>query len=106
MRFRTGPLRAAAVLAAAFIAVRVLYRVLFHGADGTGPVVLPLPSTRESSDSAASGEGTAAKAVSTPGKERAMRSRASRRWRYSSRLSRLAPGRAAERASAAATKTA
>ncbi|MCT9820757.1 ATP-binding cassette domain-containing protein [Microbacterium sp. W1N] len=36
-------MKAAAVLAAAFIAVRVVYRVLFHGADGAGAVVLPLP---------------------------------------------------------------
>jgi len=36
-------LRAAAALAALFVAVRVLYRVLFHGADGDGVVLLPLP---------------------------------------------------------------
>lgn len=43
MRFRSGPLRAAAALAVVFVAVRVVYRVLFHGADGTGAVLLPLP---------------------------------------------------------------
>ncbi|WP_157555782.1 hypothetical protein, partial [Microbacterium hominis] len=43
MSFRPGPLRAAAALAVGFVAVRVGYRVLFHGADGAGPVVLPLP---------------------------------------------------------------
>lgn len=43
MSLRPGPLRAAAALAAGFVAVRVVYRVLFHGADGTGPVVVPLP---------------------------------------------------------------
>ncbi|WP_404434377.1 ATP-binding cassette domain-containing protein [Microbacterium lacus] len=46
MRFRPAPLKAAAVLAAGFIAVRVIYRVLFHGADGTGPVLLALPEVR------------------------------------------------------------
>ncbi|WP_019179642.1 ATP-binding cassette domain-containing protein [Microbacterium yannicii] len=46
MTIRPGPLRAAAVLAVAFVAVRVVYRVLFHGADGTGAVVLPLPELR------------------------------------------------------------
>ena len=48
MSLRLGPSRgrtigAAAALAAGFIAVRVVYRVLFHGATGDGPVVLPLP---------------------------------------------------------------
>lgn len=46
MRFRPGPLRAAALLAAGFIAVRVVYRVLFHGADGDGLVLAPLPAWR------------------------------------------------------------
>lgn len=43
MSFRPGPLRAALALAVAFVVIRVVYRVLFHGADGSGPVVLPLP---------------------------------------------------------------
>ena len=46
MTFRPGPLRAAAILAAAFIAGRVVYRVLFHGADGDGVVLLDLPEVR------------------------------------------------------------
>lgn len=46
MTFRPGPMKAAAALAAGFIVVRVVYRVLFHGADGTGTVVLDLPSLR------------------------------------------------------------
>ncbi|MFC0198629.1 ATP-binding cassette domain-containing protein, partial [Microbacterium arthrosphaerae] len=46
MTFRPGPLRAAAILAAAFIAGRVVYRVLFHGADGDGVVLLDLPAVR------------------------------------------------------------
>lgn len=46
MRFRPAPLKAAAALAAGFIAVRVIYRVLFHGADGSGPVLLALPEVR------------------------------------------------------------
>lgn len=46
MTFRPGPLRAAAVLAAGFVVVRVVYRVLFHGADGAGAVLLPLPELR------------------------------------------------------------
>lgn len=46
MTFRPGPLRAAAVLAAAFVAARVVYRVLFHGAEGDGVVLLALPEIR------------------------------------------------------------
>jgi energy-coupling factor transport system ATP-binding protein len=41
--FRPAPLRAAAALAVGFIAVRVVYRVLFHGVAGTGPVLVDLP---------------------------------------------------------------
>lgn len=43
---RPGPLRAAAGLAAIFVVARVIYRVLFHGADGSGVVLLPLPAVR------------------------------------------------------------
>ncbi|AXA96190.1 ABC transporter ATP-binding protein [Microbacterium sp. PM5] len=43
MSFRPGPLRAAIALAVGFVVVRVVYRVLFHGVDGTGAVLLPLP---------------------------------------------------------------
>lgn len=46
MTFRPAPLKTAAALAAGFVVVRVVYRVLFHGADGSGPVVLPLPELR------------------------------------------------------------
>lgn len=46
MRFRSGPLRAAAALAALFVAVRIVYRVLFHGADGDGTVLWALPAWR------------------------------------------------------------
>ncbi|MGG5170594.1 ATP-binding cassette domain-containing protein [Pseudarthrobacter sp. J1738] len=50
MMFRPAPLRAAAALAAVFIAARVIYRVLFNGAGlGAGlgtPVLLDLPALR------------------------------------------------------------
>ncbi|HEY1156498.1 MAG TPA: ECF transporter S component, partial [Arthrobacter sp.] len=46
MTFRPAPLRAAAVLAAVFIAARVVYRVLFNGAGTGSPVLLNLPPLR------------------------------------------------------------
>ncbi|WP_292836373.1 ATP-binding cassette domain-containing protein, partial [Microbacterium sp.] len=39
-------MKAAATLAVGFVAVRVVYRILFHGADGTGVVLMPLPALR------------------------------------------------------------
>ncbi|MDQ0767316.1 energy-coupling factor transporter ATP-binding protein EcfA2 [Pseudarthrobacter defluvii] len=46
MTFRPAPLRAAAVLAAVFIAARVAYRVLFNGVATGTPVLLDLPPLR------------------------------------------------------------
>ncbi|BCW20565.1 hypothetical protein NtRootA9_32730 [Arthrobacter sp. NtRootA9] len=46
MTFRPAPLRAAAVLAAVFIAARVMYRVLFNGAGPGAPLLLDLPPLR------------------------------------------------------------
>ncbi len=46
MSVRPAPLRAAAALAVGFIVVRVVYRVLFHGADGSGAVLLDMPAVR------------------------------------------------------------
>ncbi|SIT67972.1 ATP-binding cassette domain-containing protein [Microbacterium sp. RU33B] len=46
MSFRPGPLRAAAALAVGFVGVRVVYRVVFHGAEGSGPVLWDLPVVR------------------------------------------------------------
>jgi energy-coupling factor transport system ATP-binding protein len=43
MTFRPAPLRAAAALAVVFIAARVIYRILFNGADAGEPVLLSLP---------------------------------------------------------------
>ncbi|UKA54514.1 ATP-binding cassette domain-containing protein [Arthrobacter sp. FW305-BF8] len=43
MTFRPAPLRAAAALAAVFIAARVIYRILFNGAGTDGPVLLNIP---------------------------------------------------------------
>ncbi|CAH0278319.1 Putative HMP/thiamine import ATP-binding protein YkoD [Arthrobacter sp. Bi83] len=43
MTFRPAPLRAAAALAAVFIAARVIYRILFNGAGIGEPVLLDLP---------------------------------------------------------------
>jgi energy-coupling factor transport system ATP-binding protein len=46
MTFRPAPLRAAAALAAIFVAARVIYRILFHGAALGGPLLLDLPAIR------------------------------------------------------------
>lgn len=46
MTFRPAPLRAAAALAAVFIAARVMYRILFNGAATGAPVLLDLPGFR------------------------------------------------------------
>ncbi|KQR01156.1 ABC transporter [Arthrobacter sp. Leaf141] len=46
MSFRPAPLRAAAVLAAVFIAARVIYRVLFNGAGLGEPLLFDLPAVR------------------------------------------------------------
>lgn len=43
MYFRAGPLRTAAIVAAAFVATRVVYRIVFGGASGGGIVLLDLP---------------------------------------------------------------
>ncbi|MGX5696787.1 ATP-binding cassette domain-containing protein [Agromyces soli] len=45
-RFRVAPLRQAAFLAAGFIVVRLVYRIVFHGVDGSGLVLLDLPVVR------------------------------------------------------------
>lgn len=46
MTFRPAPLRAGAALAVIFIAARVIYRILFNGADLGGPVLLDVPAIR------------------------------------------------------------
>lgn len=46
MTFRPAPLRAAAVLAVVFIAARVIYRILFNGADIGEPILLDTPPVR------------------------------------------------------------
>ncbi|SLJ90994.1 ATP-binding cassette domain-containing protein [Arthrobacter sp. P2b] len=46
MTFRPAPLRAAAALAAIFVAARVIYRILFHGTALGGPLLLDLPAIR------------------------------------------------------------
>lgn len=44
MRFHAAPLRTAAIVAAVFVATRVVYRVVFGGASGGGILLLDLPS--------------------------------------------------------------
>ncbi|MGO4237071.1 ATP-binding cassette domain-containing protein [Pseudarthrobacter sp. YAF2] len=46
MTFRPAPLRAAAALAAVFIAARVIYRILFNGAGIGEPLLLAMPQVR------------------------------------------------------------
>ncbi len=43
MRARLGPLRSAVLLAVGFVVLRVVYRVVFGGADGAGALLLRLP---------------------------------------------------------------
>lgn len=43
MRFHAAPLRTAAIVAAVFVATRVVYRVVFGGASGGGILLLDLP---------------------------------------------------------------
>ncbi|TFD34238.1 ATP-binding cassette domain-containing protein [Cryobacterium cryoconiti] len=43
LRFRIAPLRAAALLAGAFVGIRVMYRVVFGGASGGGQLLVDLP---------------------------------------------------------------
>lgn len=45
-RLRLAPLRAAVALAVGFVLLRVVYRVVFGGASGAGPVLLDLPRLR------------------------------------------------------------
>ncbi len=45
-RTRSASLKAAVLLAVGFVALRVLYRVLFGGVDGTGILLLELPAIR------------------------------------------------------------
>ncbi|KQO97623.1 ATP-binding cassette domain-containing protein [Leifsonia sp. Leaf264] len=46
LRFRAAPLRAAAILAVGFIALRLAYRALFNGLGGSGLLLIDLPSVR------------------------------------------------------------
>ncbi|KQX08121.1 MULTISPECIES: ATP-binding cassette domain-containing protein [unclassified Leifsonia] len=46
LRFRSAPLKAAALLAVGFIALRLAYRALFNGLSGSGLVLLDLPAVR------------------------------------------------------------
>ncbi|KQW05397.1 hypothetical protein ASC66_10285 [Leifsonia sp. Root4] len=46
MRFHAAPLRTAAIVAAVFVATRVVYRVVFGGASGGGILLLDLPSVQ------------------------------------------------------------
>ncbi|MGX9346871.1 ATP-binding cassette domain-containing protein [Microbacterium sp. KNMS] len=46
MTTRSAAVRTAAVVAAGFIVVRIVYRILFHGADGDGAVLWALPELR------------------------------------------------------------
>ena len=45
-RFRTAPLKTAAILAAGFILLRIAYRALFNGLNGAGVLLLDVPAVR------------------------------------------------------------